>query len=478
MRSRLHRVIVSPLLLAFPLTLPLLALMTCVVNGQVLELRHVFEQYHDFKVQAGGWMIGPSLSRVNPATAEVSAGDTAFHFYQYLSVDYSMFRVGMVARGTSVLAPFVRFSPVMPPSLGGANSPWSFVLSWEGNYVQSGADDPEAALQPDNSVYSPRNSISMLLGYWAWTTQDSSTWLANAVNRCPDVPLEVIRQWGQARRASDWNWSGHGAVDTFDFTSFPLDTNSYVRGMVIPTIHSSTKTSRQGFSAALGLGSGKYAGSGPLSGFLNIGGKETDDAQRRGALFEAGFNPIAAARYRIGDFIAQLDVAGEDLNLGLIVRSFGAVDIETGVKYLEHSFPRSTRGPSRSEFFLAVRYAPTIALGSASYERGEGDTYGFGDDSDNDGLPDDIERSIVGSDPHVADTDGDGIIDGIEVITYRTDPTRADSDGDGISDGDELMSTPRTDPLRADTDGDGFSDSEERQNGTDPLVPSGGERGK
>lgn len=446
------------------------------LTAQVLELRHVFEQYNDFKIEGGAWMIGPSYSRVNPTTSDVTAGDTAFHVNQYLSVDYKSVRLGLTARGALILAPFIRFSPEMPAALGGASSRWSATLSWEGNFVQSGADDPDAALQPDNSVYSPKSSFSILVGFWARTEQDSSLWLASALQRCPDVDPNLIRQWAAARRGVVWSWAGHGAVDTFDYASFPLDTNSYVRGMVMPAVALPDHMSRQGFSAAVGLGSGKYAGSGPLSSFLNIGGKQTEDAHRSGSLFDVGINPIATARYRLGDVIAQLDIAGEDLNFGLITRSFGVVDVEAGVKYLEHAFRRGSRGTTRPEFFLGVRYAPPVSDGARYFERGEFDSFGFSDDSDGDGIPDDVERNVVGSDPHLADSDGDGVSDGLEVVTYRSNPLVADSDGDGLSDGSELASGPRTDPLRADTDGDGLTDSEERRNGTDPIVPSGGER--
>ena len=80
-------------------------------------------------------------------------------------------------------------------------------------------------------------------------------------------------------------------------------------------------------------------------------------------------------------------------------------------------------------------------------------------DTDGDGLSDDDEINIHGTDPNVVDTDGDGLDDGTEV-GLGTEPFNADTDGDGLNDGDELGAG--ADPLNPDTDGDGKPD------GTDP----------
>ncbi len=104
-------------------------------------------------------------------------------------------------------------------------------------------------------------------------------------------------------------------------------------------------------------------------------------------------------------------------------------------------------------------------------------------DSDGDGLSDDDEIDIHGTDPFNPDTDDDGLLDGDEVsgalnpfATLPTDPLDPDSDGDGIEDGDEisgilnlLWGNQPTDPNEQDTDGDGLSDIEEiEMHGTDP----------
>jgi LruC domain-containing protein len=90
-------------------------------------------------------------------------------------------------------------------------------------------------------------------------------------------------------------------------------------------------------------------------------------------------------------------------------------------------------------------------------------------DTDSDGIPDDIESGIVGTNPNVADTDGDGCTDGTEYYVLTTNPLLGDTDGDGTGDCSESQAG--TDPLRDDSfpdaDGDGVSD------GADPFPCDG-----
>ena len=90
-------------------------------------------------------------------------------------------------------------------------------------------------------------------------------------------------------------------------------------------------------------------------------------------------------------------------------------------------------------------------------------------DTDSDGIPDDIESGIVGTDPNVADTDGDGCTDGTEYYVLLTNPLLADTDGDGT--GDCAESQAGTNPLQnnsyPDADGDTISD------GADPFPCDG-----
>lgn len=97
-------------------------------------------------------------------------------------------------------------------------------------------------------------------------------------------------------------------------------------------------------------------------------------------------------------------------------------------------------------------------------------------DNDGDGLTDEAETTIHGTDPTIWDTDGDGISDGEEIqtgsdpFTANPPPAALDSDGDGLPDADEAGIG--TDAFVADTDGDGVIDGEEIASGTDPFDPA------
>jgi len=106
-------------------------------------------------------------------------------------------------------------------------------------------------------------------------------------------------------------------------------------------------------------------------------------------------------------------------------------------------------------------------------------------DSDDDGLPDEIE-AVLGTDPDDADTDDDGIDDGDEdanhdgvVDANETDPLNPDTDEDGIQDGTEIGVT--LNDVGSDTDISVFVPDEDPSSVTDPnnedsdgdLIPDG-----
>ena len=105
-----------------------------------------------------------------------------------------------------------------------------------------------------------------------------------------------------------------------------------------------------------------------------------------------------------------------------------------------------------------------------------------GVDSDGDGIPDEIELRLWGTDPSSPDTDGDQLPDGLEIaLVPCLDPTLGDTDDDGSPDlfedcDDDGLSNGRElaiglDPGSRDQDGDGIDDASELRLGCDPSSP-------
>jgi len=104
------------------------------------------------------------------------------------------------------------------------------------------------------------------------------------------------------------------------------------------------------------------------------------------------------------------------------------------------------------------------------------------DDTDGDGISDDDEANIYGTDPHKKDTDGDGIDDGAELNywgkDWDQDPDEdlvvnlldPDSDNDGMQDGWEINHglDPKNDDADSDADGDWISNFIESKLASDP----------
>ena len=81
-------------------------------------------------------------------------------------------------------------------------------------------------------------------------------------------------------------------------------------------------------------------------------------------------------------------------------------------------------------------------------------------DHDDDGISDENETLVWGTDPYNEDTDNDGINDYDEIFIYLTNPNLADSDSDGLTDSVEI-SVYQTNPNNDDTDDDGLTDGAE-----------------
>ena len=107
---------------------------------------------------------------------------------------------------------------------------------------------------------------------------------------------------------------------------------------------------------------------------------------------------------------------------------------------------------------------------------------------DGDGLTDKDEVEIYGTDPNSTDTDGEGFSDydevwaGVDPLNKNVYPGSGpdygpelgsdfDSDGDGLTDQEEVELY-GTDPNSADTDGDGAPDSDEVAFGSNPFDPA------
>ena len=90
-------------------------------------------------------------------------------------------------------------------------------------------------------------------------------------------------------------------------------------------------------------------------------------------------------------------------------------------------------------------------------------------DSDGDGLSDDFETNILGTDPNDVDSDGDGLADGAGgIVSLVLFPGGIDKDGDGFVDGEQDLGT---NPTLVDSDNDRLPDGLEVIYGSDPLDP-------
>lgn len=437
----------------------LLGLFPVSVNAQFNELRSPFERFTDWRILVGASMGTPPNSEWSEnAHASQALTEKQITLNQSVAVEYGQFRVGVNSYSfPNVMYPFIFWNPefdLMGWRVGGDSSRWTLSVRGENLFASNTGNEFQGKGQSDKSNFPDRNSFSFLVSWWVGSEPDSAEEF--------ELMQEAFYYEGALRE------------------------DVYARNLGNEVRYSK----RDGLSFALGLGTGKYAGSGPLSRHLNF----LSSYDPWAASGFTGVNPLIVARYRLRNLIAQFDVAGEDINLHFMLRNLRRFDIETGVLHLEHLFPRYSRGPHRPEAYLTFRYAISGSsendleasfheIGDAVVSPGndsDGDGLLDGDeiltyqtnptlkDTDSDGLTDGDEVQVRKTNPKVTDTDGDGLIDGEEINKWKTSPRAADTDGDGLTDGEEIA-TYLTKPLNMDTDGDGLSDGDEVRNATSPV---------
>jgi hypothetical protein len=147
------------------------------------------------------------------------------------------------------------------------------------------------------------------------------------------------------------------------------------------------------------------------------------------------------------------DLAGYKVYYGLATRSYD-VAVDTG---LSTSAVLSGLQDGRTYYFAVTAYDTSGNQSAFSAEIAYPNPL---TDTDGDGLTDQEELTVYGTNPAQADTDGDGINDGAEIAFWGAN-WNADADGDG-----------RINLLDNDSDNDGFLDSVERSQGTNPADPS------
>ena len=429
-------------------------------RAQFENLRTPFERFSDFRIILGWGVSTPPNSQWNDFThSTASVVNKQINFNQYFSVEYGQFRVGLMSYVfPSDMLPFVVWNPQFQIDrfvVGGDSSRIAMSIRGENLFAKHDANEYLGDGQADKSIYPDRNSLSFLITYWLGRPPDTADYGS------------LLREASAEDMAED-----------------------VTMGPALPGSGGEVRYStRNGVSVGVGLGNGKYSGSGPISRHLNFFNSYNVTTDKG----IPGFNPLALVRYRLRNLIMQADLAGDDVNIGIVLRNLKHLDIETGLLRLEHAFPRSSRGPHRPEAYLSMRYELGLGKEPGYFEYGDAildqlaDSDGDGltdleeiliyhtdpnnPDSDGDGLTDGEEVRVYGTNPLNPDTDGDGLTDGDEVHKYHTNPRLADTDGDGLTDGDEVKKY-HTDPLKVDTDGDGISDYDEIfKYHTDPLKP-------
>ncbi len=256
-----------------------------------------------------------------------------------------------------------------------------------------------------------------------------------------------------------------------------IDTRNW---QVIDTILQSNGSSVRGADSGIALN----------GGYLYIPGYDSDnivrvniDSKEVETFIAQGSNGMDAPRSILFDGNRML-VTSERSNNILVFNANNGTFVET---LYTSNLPAGMERDGEQHFLFTTRQSVVrAALDGSGTERvvanQEGGLNGAtnvlrimksGVDSDGDGLSDDDENNLYGTDPDNPDSDQDGLSDGEEVNTTQTDPLNADSDGDLMPDGFEVGNG--LDPLQADAtqdpDSDELNNLAEYQIGTDPNNP-------
>ena len=188
---------------------------------------------------------------------------------------------------------------------------------------------------------------------------------------------------------------------------------------------------------------------------FGTGGIVVSDVPAVTALQYAGVRGIVTAGRTVGgDFVLARHTTSGALDTsfgdgGVLVTDFGQVDqpfalaVDSGGRVVVGG-QTSPSGLGQSDVALARYLVDPVTDGGA--------------DSDEDGVPNDLDNCADLANPSQSDANADGEGDACDFDS--------DSDGDGLVDADEIAGG--TDPENPDTDGDGLDDGEEVELGTDP----------
>ena len=182
---------------------------------------------------------------------------------------------------------------------------------------------------------------------------------------------------------------------------------------------------------------------------------------------EIALNSPDATTVLIGGTTTQFEVtASDDVGVAavyMIVNGAIVNEIEQAPYTFNYTVPFTVE-PILNIEFVAVDFGDrTSTTGN--------NIYAARADSDQDGLFDDDELNVYGTDPNNPDTDGDGVDDG-EEIALGIDPLNSDTDGDGVSDGTEIahgLNPNDSTDVAADTDSDGLTNGEEVDLSSNPF---------